>query len=110
MNDHTFGFSARMRPSTVEMEPTAGWRVPWYSTVGPTGSKWIAVARSRRSRLRSMMAHQCVRSWVPLTVTMPRIRNSRISAAAAGLTPGLSRVRAKREISPVAIAGRGDRT
>ena len=28
MSEHTCGFSARMRPSTVEIAPTAGWRVP----------------------------------------------------------------------------------
>ena len=57
-----------------------------------------------------MMAHQWVRFMRPLTSTMPRMRQSRISAAAAALTPGRSRVRAKREISPVAPIGSGART
>ena len=57
-----------------------------------------------------MMAHQWVRFARPLASTMPRIRHSRISAAAAGLIPDRSRVKAKREISPVAATGNGAST
>ena len=110
MNDQTTGCSRRIRSSTVSMAPTAGCRTPWKSTVGPTGWKWMAVARSSRSRLLSIMAHQWVRFARPLASTMPRIRHSRISAAAAGLIPDRSRVKAKREISPVAATGNGAST